>query len=462
MGVFSLAGHRVEIRSRARDSAGGWRVIIPADAWETSAACPVEPFEIAVGTEILIDLPSAWEAELEKAAASAALFYPLPVNLNGSALPHDDFLRGAHQIETWEGYRIAVYLERGRRDRCAPRINFHGVTLLANFPSVAETGEGGCWDVSVDIVDAPQLQLVLPARKEMVENDAVVRLRTACARAIYRAIAARPDHRLSYTNWCEARDLGIVLPEAVRQLERWTPMTADRNAFQSGEPVEGGPMIVVPWFEADIEQGAEPMLRQLDLLDAAPVREFPPFEGYAWYDALPSVTQIQFAIDTGESIHLYQPDLLPEHLCSGHVPAISLNLSIASSRLPDALTEIRSFPIDLLVCNNETYWLDASPIFVREGAAVSVDELTECIVDSLFQPDDAAGADSWSTQRDRFIRDAREQANSLLLGEDEAVLANLWQVLSDDFAWRVPRGKALTAIIADRTVIVSLAPGAGA
>ena len=45
------------------------------------------------------------------------------------------------------------------------------------MPSVSEVGADQCWHVRVDIVDAPALQLVLPARKEMVQNAALAELR---------------------------------------------------------------------------------------------------------------------------------------------------------------------------------------------------------------------------------------------------------------------------------------------
>src|SRR3546814_4849151 len=80
-----------------------------------------------------------------------------------------------------------------------PRINFHGVTVASRLPTLSEIESPHNWRVRVDIVDAPALQLVLPARKEMVENDALSRLREAAEIALYRAIAHEKSHRLSYT-----------------------------------------------------------------------------------------------------------------------------------------------------------------------------------------------------------------------------------------------------------------------
>jgi hypothetical protein len=54
---------------------------------------------------------------------------------------------------------------------------------------VSEVDGFSFWHAKVDIIDAPTLQLVLPARKEMVENEALRQLRIAMEAAIYRAIA---------------------------------------------------------------------------------------------------------------------------------------------------------------------------------------------------------------------------------------------------------------------------------
>ncbi len=198
MGVFSLAGHRVEIRSRASHSPAGWRIIIPHYAWEESTAIAVEPFPIAQGTEILIDMPEAWDAQVRIAAASAALHYPLPVSLNGDMLFRQDFLHGATRVEHWQGCRIGIFHHQLYASSAKASINFHGISLETGLKPLQEAVGGSAWSVRVDIVDAPQLQLVLPARKEMVANAALDALHSACKRAIYRTIGFQPAHRLSF------------------------------------------------------------------------------------------------------------------------------------------------------------------------------------------------------------------------------------------------------------------------
>src|SRR3546814_11455524 len=77
------------------------------------------------------------------------------------------------------------------------------------------------WLAKVDIVDAPQIQLVLPARKEVVENSALENLPTAIRIAIYRYIQSLGSHRLSHKNWCHAAAPGVHLPPASTCPEHW-------------------------------------------------------------------------------------------------------------------------------------------------------------------------------------------------------------------------------------------------
>src|SRR3546814_8596148 len=93
-------------------------------------------------------------------------------------------------------------------------MNCHGVKVACRLPSVKEVDASYPWTARIDIVDAPSLQLVLPARKEVVDNAALGALRAAVQTAIYRTIGSEGSHRLSFQNWQRAADLGIELPEA--------------------------------------------------------------------------------------------------------------------------------------------------------------------------------------------------------------------------------------------------------
>ncbi|MCB8829517.1 hypothetical protein LJD47_31370, partial [Escherichia coli] len=93
------------------------------------------------------------------------------------------------------------------------RLNFHSLTIPCDLPFVQEVDRGGHWIARVDIFDAPAIQLVLPARKEVVENDGIAGLRDAVKVAIYRAIEARVAQRGAAPVSREAPEVGEWVPE---------------------------------------------------------------------------------------------------------------------------------------------------------------------------------------------------------------------------------------------------------
>src|SRR3546814_15043126 len=80
--------------------------------------------------------------------------------------------------ENWHCCRIGIF-RRSYDLVNEPRINFHGVKVACRLPSVKEVDASYPWTARIDIVDAPSLQLVLPARKEVVDNAALGALRAA-------------------------------------------------------------------------------------------------------------------------------------------------------------------------------------------------------------------------------------------------------------------------------------------
>src|SRR3546814_18947134 len=100
----------------------------------------------------------------------------LPVQLNGQDLPREDWLKGAEMIVEQDGVRIGIYRNYLHR-HFSPSINFHGVTVASLLPTVAAKDRH--WAAKIDIIVAPELQFVLPALKDMVENRRLQYLRAA-------------------------------------------------------------------------------------------------------------------------------------------------------------------------------------------------------------------------------------------------------------------------------------------
>jgi hypothetical protein len=457
MGIFSLAGQDVYVRSWARRSGRGWAVHIPANGWEGAMPLAIEPSAIVCGTEFEIMLPDSWEQQLSSSLRAAARYFPLPVHFEGDELPREDFLAGAVHIENWEGCRIGIFHDGTTEATHTHRINFHGVTVASRMPTLSEVESPHNWRVRVDIVDAPTLQLVLPARKEMVENDALLRLRQAAETALYRAISREVSHRLPYKAWVRGGELGVILPEAEATLNGWVPTVADTSNRYRGEPVRSEPMMIMTDHEADIEQALARALATASPIEGKLVQENREFEGYRWYDALPRLMSCSFVAKRDGTTYRYGDDVaLPVDFESGPVEALSAEIHVRPGGASPADTSIFQIPADMLVCNNTGWTLDEATILFDRQANVQLGDLADLMYACLFSFADDHDCDSWDTQSQSFENEARNLANLLLLGEDEALLARLRDAVFDHVQWLIPSGRSLKVAADGTRVTVSL------
>lgn len=466
MGMFSLAGRHVEIRSRASDAATGWRVTIPAHAWECGMPLPVEPDALSQGTEIRIALPDAWSRNVAGDVAAAALHYPLPVSIDGAPCERRDFLARAVAVEEIGGCRIGVF--RGHLPD-EPRLNCHGLQVRCRLPLIGEVDAPLLWSVRIDVIDMPGLKMVLPARKEVVENDAVTVLREVAEAAIYRAIGRQPTHRLPFTGWCRARDLGVVLPPADARLPVWAPATADDGVRLFPTMVRDEPMLVVPPLYPELAQAGRHGLRSFFAGTTRLVEAQRAFAGYPWYDALPRIDDVAVLIHIYGAVYRFDGDEdMPVGLASGPVDDLQLDFTVIPGTddtvVPIATQDeiephLHRLAIDALVFDPEGGGqIDEAIMLLRRGADVAPDRLADQIMDALFHADDDAESDSAETQRDRFRREARATAIGLLQGEEAAVLDRIRSAFHDDVRWLIPTGRAVTITAGSESLSVGWAP----
>jgi hypothetical protein len=421
----------------------------------------IKPSAIVRGTEFQIKLSPAWEQQLPSALRQAAQYLPIPVHFEGAELPRQDFLAGASRIDEWEGCRIGVFHDGITEASHTHRINFHGVTVPCQLPSLSEVGNPHNWRVRVDIVDAPALQLVLPARKEMVENEALSRLRQAAETALYRAVALKAAHRLPYKAWARARDLGVVLPEAEIMLNAWTPNIADTSNRYQGEAVRSAPMILMTEHEPDIEQALARALGKRSALGGRLVHEERDFEGYHWYDTLARVLTCSFVMKRDGNLYRYADDAaLPEDFASGPVEALTAEIILRPGGSAPSEPAVHCLAADMLVCDNAAWSLDEATILFDGGADVQPSDLADLMHASLFCYSDDHGSDSWDTQSFDFEREARNLANQLLLGEDEALEAQLRNAVFEHVQWLIPAGRSLTLSADGKSISLALAKAA--
>lgn len=442
MGMFSLAGHHVEIRSWSPRHATGWKMVIGPDDWESSAPIAVQTCDIALGTEISFELCPAWEKALSWSVAAAARHYPLPVTLDAKPVDRADWLAEAEHIEVALGCRIGVFSGKTLSDQ-VPRINFHGVTVPCRLPSLIECGRAAQWSVGIDIIDAPQLQLVLPARKEMIENTGLEALRAASMTAIFKAIAQRDGHRLSHKDWLRAKAHGVDLPEARPRLLQWSPMTGECTRSGTTRLIDAQGALLTPCHNPNFAQCLARAIGANPEFSTALVEPEPGLAGYGWYDALPKIEECEFLIVQDGKEHLFdETDDRPD-LKSGRADSITALLHIATA---DDANKIVRLAADIFISYDSCldFEVEDAAIFLTPACTMDVDDLTDLLEAICFEAHRDSDADSWDTQHDRFLLDARQLAIEQLLDADEALITRCGAVVSKHLRWLVPQGRMIT------------------
>ena len=366
-GFASLSRRGCTVSSRPRSPDGqtqpGWRVDLAPEHFPGESEAEVRPDDslprtgsggapFPHGTSISFEATES-AAAIRHAAEAAARHYPLPVifegipgtepggetNVVNEQLERRAFLDGAVHAEPWRGLAFGVFRNRNRGYN-DPDLNFFGLTLPVGLPTI-ETVHGGTWSVHTDIGDCPDLELVLPARKEAVENDFLKEMRSAARLSIYRAMAADTEPRPAYADWKRARDAGIDTPPPPAVLRPWRPGIADVDDWR--EP----PKLAAAGRDA-LVMACDPEPPEAQAL----WRDFDAWLAYTGETSAPRpLTRRE---DTVLEETLYEEALLP--VCS---PAL-----LAARGKPRGPAELRNWPLlyDLGWDADWSYW------FARQGA----------------------------------------------------------------------------------------------
>lgn len=456
MGVFSLAGHDVLVTSRHETHDRAWTALIPREAWDGSQNVAVIPSDHPIGTTLTITLPEAWDDHVDRVVAAAALHYPVAVFFNGAECPRERWLDKAIHTSNWHGCTIGVFAGSNRyHDHI---LNFHGVTVPCKLPTIAEVQGGNSYYARIDIHDCPALQLVLPARKEAVENEGLSNLREAVERTLYEAIALQPRHSLGFQSWTRAHELGVVLSEAAPQLRSWHPATADSaSGSEQSALIPAIDVICVERDEPEVEQSIAAALRASPLR-AQMVEEEPAFAGYGWYDKVSRMEHFRFEV-AHQAGSLTIAEAMTTIPLSGHLEASRIVMK-ADLRDGDRIYPIACETDVALVTDGEVWSdLDAARIVYRKTLAV--DDLADLLESAYFRACDDCDSDSWETQHRYFRSEARELALKLLCGADEAVCDRFRSLLQDN-RWLLPKDAALHLMMEGDAISVRLDRPVGA
>ena len=469
MGFLSLARRGCTVVSRPRSDGGetapAWRVdLTPAHflGEEEADILPDEGAPRPHGTAVRFRTEEAREA-VRRTLENAVRHYPLPVALDGETLPRRAFLDGAAHTESWRGLTFGVFTGRSRY-RDEPDLNFHGLIVPVRLPTVHPV-DGPAWSVRAEVGNCPELELVLPARKEAVETPFLDEMREAARVAVYRAMAKTdPAPVLAFGEWRRARAAGVELPVPAPALHPWRPPIADIDNWLAGparEPLSADALVM----DLSLEPPEAQALWRAAERGGMAGRLFEAdrrFEGYAWYDALPRITGVETRIvGNGETRPLEDYRTPPDRSGPSNEPlprpdAIRMSLGV---EFPDGTGETLALEADLAFAGEAWAWLaDVRPLVTAESD-IEPAELADVLRDAFFSPSDESDADSWETQRARFEEEATHLAIGLLCSEEEALRRTIAEAVRRELSWLMPQDSEVTITVRRGEVYVGFAAG---
>ena len=476
-GFASLARRNCTVSSRPRSPDGemvpGWRVQLAPEHFLGEAEAEVQADDEApypFGTAISFEAAESVEA-VRSAAENAVRHYPLPVifeartgaDTAAEKLPRRAFLDGAVHAEPWRGLVFGVFKNRhdGYND---PDLNFFGLTLPVRLPTVG-TVHGPAWSVLADVDDCPGLELVLPARKEAVENAFMAEMRAAARLAIYRAMAADPDPRPAFEDRERAREAGIDIAPPPALLRPWRPSVADCNHWREppklaeAGPDSSGDALVVIYDPEPPEAQALWRAAERASLASRLFEADRRLEGYDWYDTLDRVTDITVRVAAEGKWMALDNYPLPETSCSPAAPlpsrpaAIRFELAVRPASGPARTLDL---PADLVFAGEAWSWIEEAMPLVTQDSALQPHQLADFLAAGFFSPSDDADSDSWETQRERFEEAALHLATRLLLSDDEACKTSIAEAVRRELVWLAPRDRTVDIRIRRPDVTVTL------
>ena len=473
-GFASLARRNCTVSSRPRslhgEMAPGWRVQLEPAHFLGEPEAGVHADDAAPypwGTSISFEATEA-AAAIRSAAENAARHFPLPVvfedrteadTASTEELPRRAFLDGAVHAEPWRGLVFGVFRSRhdGYND---PDLNFFGLTLPVRLPTV-ETVHGPAWSVLADVDDCPGLELVLPARKEAVENAFLKEMRAAARLAIYRAMAADPDPRPAFEDREKAREAGIDVAPPPAVLRPWRPSVADCNHWREPPKLaEAGHDAVVVVCDPEPPE-AQALWRAAERAGIASqlFEADRRLEGYGWYDALDRVTDMTVRVAADGKWMALDKYPLPETSRSPAAPlpsrpaAIRFELAVRPASGPARTLDV---PADLVFAGEAWSWIEEAMPLVTADSALQPHQLADFLAAGFFSPSDDADSDSWETQRERFDEAALHLATRLLLSDDEACKTSIAEAVRRELVWLAPRDRTVDIRIRRPDVTVTL------
>lgn len=400
MGFFSLASRNVRITAQITGSEDSF--IFRASPAAFNGKDPIKGEngpDGHRGVEIFFSSP-----EIENcvsAGNAAAKYFPLPVIVEGAEAERKDFLDGASHVEEWNGIRIGVFHQESTFSRRNDNVNFHGVTLRAGLPSLSQVHHKS-YHARLDVTHCANLKMVLPARKELVQDAFFSELKEEIERIFFRQIAAQDAHTLSFKNHGRAEKLGVELPEAEMLLRPFSPGQADFDSMTSNAPV-------IVTRDALIFEGEDAPVDDQNIAWLIDEEDFPrlfepcsSFAGYTWYDALCRLEMTGYRLCQDGGIR---------DIAIGDLPGGSQRydqLFLIGSLFNETDVQPWLCETDRLVLAPPDAHIDEAQICLTRSSKATFLCLVEHLTRALFSPSHDAEAGSYDNQLQWFTDEAED------------------------------------------------------
>ena len=336
-----------------------------------------------------------------------------------------------------------------------------------HYSAVAGRGsvDGVHWKAAADIYSCPNLELVLPARREVVETPFLQKLRETAVLAIYRAMAGQDNPRPAYLDRERAKDAGIDITPAPAELRPWRPAIANIEDWREM------PMLKKVGMDALImEYDPEPPEAQV-IWSAAQKGGFPRrifeadsrHEGYRWYERIPRITEARFEVTENGRTYALEDFPVPESRGPYEVPlperpdAICIGLTVRADTVPGRNPYLALFlATDLAFVGEAWSSVDRSLPLITTGSDITTQKLADLLRAAFFAPSDDINADSREQQESCFEQKAKHIATRLLESDEEAMRKSIANVVAEELFWLNPKDRGVDISVRGRKVTVAL------
>jgi hypothetical protein len=428
-GFFSLA-----TREWAEVQSYDWSIRLTPRVFQGKETAEVESAAAIAGLRISFPISSDELDILRRTLAALALYYPATVFLNNVSLPQEDFLGDAIKTEEWRGISFGLIREKWGIPYNRQDINFYGLNLSGDLASIRDPRLGYFY-VAIDVQDAPDLKLVLPARKEVVKNAFWMELRQKSEILIYEYFASLDEHHLHYNHWLSANELGVPLKESGPCI-----VCDDLSIFQMPQDA------IEKCFDS---KGIEAVSKYLAEVNAVVVRVG--YHSYSWAKALPKLESIKIEV-------VKDGQVIPWHeLCkmeSQWVDEIREIVTVDGAVV--ATNTLPAFAIPEEVEDPDEWWGTSGgydvQVFTSEKTP-NIYDLVDLAEAACFEASE--DGDTYDTQRENFRGAIAEHLSTAFLSGTESFRFQLEVLLRTNY-FVIPEGMTATVTSVDRITQVAI------